>query len=384
MFDYNLRLNKKTTFRFSFGRLCLLALGGCGLLIMLYRLLNGLGVTNLSNEWPWGFWIYCDMILSAIGSCGFAIGILTHVLHLEKFMPLARRALLLSFFCYLLVFLILFAEIGRWDNFYWVFISFAWPSPLYEVFICLTLYFLVQGAELLEVWTARYLPRYKKWVAAVMPFFVLIACILPFGQEAALGAIYLAMPGKLSAIWYSQYLPWGCLISAFSGGLCFIVMEYYGSNRYFRVRSDVPMMSSVMTLAAAVIGVNLILKIIDLSVRGAWGLVFSGTVEANLFMLEIVIGSLVPLLIFLPKVKASRTGQVVTAGCGVFGVLLNRANFVFTGMSAHAVTEYVPSFAEWGMVLGLTALVIVAYVFSVENLPIYCNKGEHHYHIVVR
>ena len=81
MFDYNLRINKKACFRFTLTRWILLLLAVFGIFIMVYRLLNGLGdTTHLSNEWPWGFWIYADLVLSALGACGFAVGILGHVL----------------------------------------------------------------------------------------------------------------------------------------------------------------------------------------------------------------------------------------------------------------------------------------------------------------
>ena len=205
MFDYNLRLNKKTMLRFTFGRLCLLALGGIGLLLMVYRLVNGLGTaTNLSDSWTWGLWIYFDMILSALGSCGFAVGILTHVLHIPKYQPLARRALLVSFFCYLLLFLILFAEIGRWDNFYWIFISFAWSSPLYEVFICLTLYFLVQIAEIGEIWVERYLPL--PWLQMILKYLMPCVFWLP---------VFYPLVRKL--LWVGSILP--CPISFIPSGI---------------------------------------------------------------------------------------------------------------------------------------------------------------------
>ena len=231
MFDYNIRINKKANFRFTLTRWLLLLLAVFGIFIMIYRLINGLGdTTNLSNEWPWGFWIYCDLILSALGACGFAVGILVHVFHIRQFKPLARRALLLSFFCYVLVFLILFIEIGRWDNFYWFLISFAVTSPLYEVAICITLYIILQVFELLEVWGDRYKPWVKTVVKFFLPVIVLLACVIPFGQEAAYGAIYLAMPTKLNVIWYSQFLPWACLITSFSGGLCFVAAENTKEN----------------------------------------------------------------------------------------------------------------------------------------------------------
>ncbi|MBR5328593.1 MAG: polysulfide reductase NrfD [Firmicutes bacterium] len=376
MFDYNLRINKKTTFRLTFGRLCLLAFGALGVALMGFRMINGLGYTDLSDAWPWGLWIYMDLILSALGSCGFAVGILAHVLHLEDYKPLARRALLVSFLSYLMLFLILFVEIGRWDNFYWIFISFAWTSPLYEVFICLTLYFLFQAAELGEIWLETYLPAFSKYVKFFMPFIVLIACVLPFGQEAALGAIYLAMPNKLDLIWYSQALPWNCLISAFYGGLCFIALEYRLSNRYFREHGNDDMMAKVMRLAAIVIAVNFVIKLADITFRGVWGDVFSGSLEGNMFLLEMCLGSVVPMIISFTSLVKCPQGQIVAALCGVLGVMINRFNFIFVGMADHAQSGYFPTFLEWGVVIGLGCLMVVAYLFVVENLPILQSRDD--------
>ncbi|MBQ2764243.1 MAG: polysulfide reductase NrfD, partial [Firmicutes bacterium] len=355
---------------------CLLAFGAVGVALMGFRLLNGLGYTDLSDAWPWGLWIYMDLVLSALGSCGFAVGILAHVLHLKTFQPLARRALLVSFLSYLMLFLILFVEIGRWDNFYWIFISFAWSSPLYEVFICLTLYFLFQAAELGEIWLEKYLPQLTKYVKFFMPFIVLIACILPFGQEAALGAIYLAMPNKLDVIWYSQALPWNCLISAFYGGLCFIALEYNISNRYFREKGDIRMMEKVIFIAAVVIAVNFVIKLLDLTIRGAWGDVFSGTMEGNMFLIEMVIGSVIPMVIGFSSLVKQQKGQIIAAVCGVLGIMLNRFNFIFTGMADHAGNGYFPTFLEWGVVIGLGCLMVVMYLFIVENLPIFQGKED--------
>lgn len=371
MFDYNLRLNKKTTLRFTFGRLCLLAFGALGVALMVFRMLHGLGYTGLSDKWPWGLWIYMDLVLSALGSCGFAVGILAHVLHLKAFQPLARRALLVSLLCYLMLFLTLFAEIGRWDNFYWIFISFAWTSPLYEVFICLTLYFLFQAAELGEIWLERYLPRFCDYAKYIMPFIVLIACVLPFGQEAALGAIYLAMPGKLSGIWYSQALPWNCLISAFYGGLCFLVLEYHLSSRYFRERVDHSLSEKTVMIAAVVIALNFVIKGLDITVRGLWGDVFCGSMEGNMFLLEMVLGSVLPMILGLTSLVKRPRAQILAAVCGVLGIMLNRFNFIFTGMADHAGVGYFPTFLEWGIVIGLGCLMVAIYLFVVENLPIF-------------
>lgn len=385
MFDYTLRLNKKASFRFTLTRWILLLLAVFGIFILIYRLLNGLGATtNLSDRWPWGFWIYMDLILSGLGACGFSMAILTHIFHVEKYKPLARRALLMSFFCYLLVFLILFIEIGRWDNFYWFFVSGAFTSPLYEVAICITLYIIVQVFELLEVWG----DRYKSWVKHItrffLPVFVLVACIIPFGQEAAYGALYLAMPTKLNTIWYSQFLPWACLITSFSGGLCFVAAEYYAHNRHYKKTSDDSMIKSLLRIAGAFLVIYIVLKFIDLSVRGAWTEVFSGSASGNMFLIEFIVGFIVPaVLIFSPLIKRSMY-QVIAAICGIVGLLLNRFDFVFVGMAKYAGVSYFPKWTEIWLVIGLTSLVVLLYMFAIENLPVNQGKNDKKPDIVSR
>ena len=50
------------------------------------------------------------------------------------------------------------------------------------------------------------------------------------------------------------------------------------------------MIVNLLRIAGAVIILYLVLKIIDLSVRGAWGEVFSGGMEGNMFLLETIVG----------------------------------------------------------------------------------------------
>lgn len=380
MRDRTLQVGKKGRFTMTPIRWGLLFLGLLGLCFLIYRLINGLGAsTNLSDEWPWGFWIFMDLSLSAVGASGFAIGILTHVFHLKQYYPLARRALLVSLLSYLLIFIILFVEIGRWDNFYMLFVSFAFSSPLYEVFICLTLYFIFQIVEVLEIWSEEYHPAKKFVLRFLMPAIVLIACVIPFGQEAALGAIYLGMPGKLDALWYSQFLPWGCLISAFFGGLCLIAVEYNLVSGRYKIKKDSQMIHSLFKIVGVMMSIYFVAKVIDLLVRGVFADAFANTLVSNLFLLEFLVGVGLPAVLCFTSLAAKKGGQVIIGCLGIFGIFMNRFNFIFTGMAAQADAFYFPSILEIGLVIGLACLMILAYLFLVENLPILQAKGSGKY-----
>ena len=78
--NLTLTIGSKAKIQMSPVRWLLLILGIGGLALMVIRLFTGLGVSsNLSDEWPWGLWIYLDLVFIAVAGCGFAINILTFI-----------------------------------------------------------------------------------------------------------------------------------------------------------------------------------------------------------------------------------------------------------------------------------------------------------------
>jgi Ni/Fe-hydrogenase subunit HybB-like protein len=321
------------------------------------------------------------MFLSAVGASGFAIGILTHVFHMKKFYPIAKRALLLSLVNYLTIFLILFIEIGRWDNFYWIFVSFAGWSPLYEVFVCLTLYFILQLIEVFEIWCAHH--GFGGKIAEVFISIVsLIACVVPFGQEAALGAIYMSIPGKLDVLWDSQFMPWGCMISAFFGGTALMAVEYNTVSKMYSLEKDSKMIYDLIKIGAVVLWIYFVLKVIDLGVRGCFAEAFAGDKCGNMFLVEMLIGVALPgILAFTPMVKRP-DGQVFYGFLVIFGIMINRFNFMFVGLTEYRGVSYFPSFCETLIIAGLLCLAALLYVWLIENLPILQGKNDKTYKVV--
>ncbi len=372
MKDTTAQAKNKISFKITPARGILLVLGLLSICLIVYRLINGLGVTtNLNDQWPWGLWIFIDLAAIALAGCGFSIAVITHVFHIKKFKPLTRRALLLSFLLYIVALLILFIEIGRWDNFYTPIYSFAFTSPLYEVFMCIVLYFLMQAIELLDISIERFNPPARSKISKIMPVVVIIACLLPFGHQASLGAMYLGMPQKLSAIWSSAFLPWSFLINSFFAGLAVVVLEYHFFSKHYRQPKDNAMMTGLTRVIAVIMLGYFVLKIIDLAARGAFGLVFDGSLEGNMFLLEMVIGVIIPIIFGLSSLVKKTSGQIFMATFVVIGLLLSRFNVIFVGMIKTLGNSYVPSWIEIAVIPGLFALAIFIYLFAVENLPIF-------------
>ena len=356
-------------------RIGMLALLVFSLLLIFARYYAGLGQwTNLSDQVPWGAWIGADMNVIALAGAGFSTAIITHIFHAEKYEPVSRRCLLLSFIGYVLVLLILIVEIGRWDNFWRPFVSPGVHSPMFEVYMCIVAYMVLQVIELIEVGAEKVSPKFKKKMQPIMQIVFIAACTVPLGHQASLGSLYLGMPAKLDPIWATQMMPWLFLLSSFFVGPCVAIVEYIWTNSRYNMKVDTEMLYGLSKISVVLMAVYFVMKGADLLMRGQLGNVFSFTLCGNMFLLEILLLCVVPIIIhFLPFGK-TKGGLLVFGLSGMAGLVLTRLNVVFTGMSAHVASmggSYFPSFMEIVSTLGLFCIAFLAYLWITENFPFF-------------
>jgi len=104
---------KHWTFRITGFRLLLILFVLTAVVVSLYRFIFGLGsVTNLNDQWPWGLWIGFDLLCGiALAGGGFSTALIVHVLHKEKYLPIARAALLTSLIGYIIALVSLFLDL---------------------------------------------------------------------------------------------------------------------------------------------------------------------------------------------------------------------------------------------------------------------------------
>ena len=72
--------------------LVLLAFMGIAFVIAMVRYISGIGaISNLSNSYPWGFWISFDLFTGvAISSGGFLMAATVYIFELKEFKPLLQ------------------------------------------------------------------------------------------------------------------------------------------------------------------------------------------------------------------------------------------------------------------------------------------------------
>ena len=364
--------SKRWNFRITKTRIVMLAIFLLTLLFMVWRYCVGLGAsTNLNDRYTWGLWIGADMNVIALAGAGFSMAIITHVFHAHKYEPLARRCLLMSFIAYVLVLLILIVEIGRWDNFWRPFVSPGVHSPMFEVYMCIVAYMILQAIELVDVGTEKIAPKFNKKMQKIMPVVFVIACVVPLGHQASLGSLYLAMPAKLDSIWATSAMPWLFLLSAFFVGPAVAILEYIWSSKRYNMKIDVPMLVGLTRISAVLMAVYLVIKVADLVVRGQIGRIFEFSVVSNMFLLEITLLTIVPIIITLLPFGKTKGGVMTFGFSAVFGLILTRLNVVFTGMYAHLGGGYFPSWFEIFSTVGLICICVLAYLYITENFPVF-------------
>ena len=140
--------------------------------LTIYRELAGLGpVSGMNDAFGWGIWkTFNVMVLTALGSGAFAVGIAAWVFRAKRLHALMRMALLTSFLAYACGLLLLGIDAGRPWNFYWIVFPWKWNmhSPLAEVAICMSIYAMIPLAlenippVLERLWYFRFAPAARR------------------------------------------------------------------------------------------------------------------------------------------------------------------------------------------------------------------------------
>ena len=347
--------------------------------VCIFRLATGLGlVTNLSDEWPWGLWIGFDVLTGvALAGGGYFTAIVVHVLHRHQYHVIARSAMLTSLLGYLLVMAGLFLDIGQWFNFWRPFVSWGHTSVLFEVFWCVSCYTTVQVLEFGEIFTERVGKKWHTIFKNAMPVLMIVGIIFPTLHQSSLGGLYLIAVDKLYPLWWSTLIPYFFLISSFFVGPAMICVESTLAGNAYKHKVPVEVLRGLAKIGGWFMVLYLALKLFDLSNRNVWNLVFAGNLESTMFLVELLFGVIIPILIVFSGMSKSRSGLFIYGLLVSGGVILNRMNVVFTGMSGKTGGTYFPSIWEWSVSIGLVAIGVLVYCFVVENFRILEHEKHH-------
>ncbi len=365
-----------------------------GILFLLGRFIFGIGaVTNLDNQHPWGIWIGIDVAAGvALAAGGFTTAALGHIMHKDQYHAIIRPALLTATLGYTFVAASVMIDLGR-PYFIWhPLLMWNGSSVLFEVGICVMIYLTVLYIEFLPIVTERFIGKVNlpgslrkfnqsvdkllrvldKGLEKTMFIFIIAGVVLSCLHQSSLGTLMVIAGPKMHPLWQTPILPLLFLISAISVGFPMVIMESVITSRSFSLKPETPILSSLGTMVAPILGVYLAFKICDMMIRQTFVYLFEVSTASVMFTLELVVGVIIPLRMFLSRsLTQTPLGLLIASSLVVFGVLMNRINnFLVAYTPPYQIHSYFPSFGELSVTIGFVALEVLIFRFLVIHLPI--------------
>jgi len=367
--------------------------------------LNGLVVTNLTDLVPWGLWITIDLSSIALSAGAFTLCAAVHIIGLKQYQPVARTATFIGIIGYSMAMLCLLMDIGRPDRFWHAFVYWNPHSVLWEVTMCVGLYFTVLTLETIPIlgdlkflkqrWPK--LSNQMKHLHHYAPYLAIAGLFLSMLHQSSLGATY----GVLQArpLWYSPSLSVLFMFSAIVGGISLTILA---SMLSARLSSSANINDEILDKLAHFIGWALVAYVYfrfwyTFSMTYTYepgrteglALLTRGPLAFNFWFGEIILGALVPMVILLKSQWRKNPGyRMLALALIVSGLVAYRWDVNLSGLMivmpylSNAPTtlyvNYVPSLIEIAVGAGIVAFGLVAFSLGVKYLSVVDHGVERH------
>lgn len=381
---------------FSTGTKILCGIMLAGLAAYAYRLIAGIGAaTNLDNQYPWGIWIAIDVASGvALAAGGFTTAALADIFHKERYHVITRPALLTALLGYTFVVIGLLADLGRYYNVWHPMLPSMWQgnSVLFEVGMCVMVYLTVLYIEFLPIVVERFKGRVNlpgplkvfnrladswltvcdRFLGRFVSLFIILGVVLSCLHQSSLGTLMVIAPTKMHPIWYTPISPLLFLLSAISVGFPMVIFESILASKSLKLKPETKVLSSIAQYTPILLGIYLAIRVGDLTIREVWPNVFEGSFQSFMFILELALGVITPMILLsIPKIRHSVAGLFTAASMVIFGVAFNRVNvFLVAYKPLYPNKTYYPSIFEIAVTVGLISALVLVYRFVVINFPV--------------
>lgn len=331
-------------------------------------------IANVNQAYPWGWWVGFDMLTRiALGGVGFTMAAAAEIFEIKSLRHIVRAALLVGLLWYLTYAAVLMVELGRPWMIWWVFLSWAPTSAMYEVALCAVAYTTVLVLEFSPLVLAKLgWHRPVRRIHAVYLLIVVTGVALSSLHQSSLGTLLLLLPTKVHPLWHSELLPVFFLLSAIVAGPAVMLVEHVLATHLLGLQPRMAALRSLGRGLTVLVAAYLALRLGDVLYRGVGDLALSFGFEARWFWLEIVVGLVAPLALLLTPDIDQRKWRLFAAGALVVaGVVLNRLNAAVVTMKVHSWETYHPAITEVLISVGAMAGMLLAYVYLVRWLPIH-------------
>ncbi len=361
--------------KLTFWRVVFLVIMALGLYSTYVRYLHGLGaVSNMTDQFPWGFWIGFDCLCGVmLAAGGFCIVGAVYLFNVESLHSVVRPAVLTAFLGYLLFIVGLLFDLGRpW--FIWHQLIYMNPhSVMFEVGFCVMTYTAVLFFEFLpNVFERLNLKTPIQWIHKVYPVLIVLGILLSTLHQSSLGSLYLIMPSKLHPFWYSPALPFFFFGSAVAVGLAMTIFESTQSAKALGRHLELSVLVRLGGALLVALWVNALLRFEDYFHRGLLRQILQPSYEAYFLWLELALSFVIPItLLSFKKVRLSPNWLYLASVISLFGFITNRLNVSLIGFETYVGHHYLPKWTEFSVTLMIVALGFALFRVAVQYLPIF-------------
>ena len=343
-----------------------------GLIILYFRFTLGLGsVTNLSQQYPFGFWIGFDVMTGvALAGGAYVVCFVVYVLRLEKYHCIAKVTVLNGLLAYIFYSGALLLDLGR----PWHIInpiignSFGYNSVLFLVSWHFLLYMTVLFVEFsptIAEWA--HWKKLQTFLSSLTLGAVIIGITLSMLHQSGVGAMFLMAKPKIHPLWYSEYIPLLYFVSSIFAGLAMIIFEGTISSRIFSNligpkthHSHNDIVLGLAKGAAITMFVYYFFLAFIFMHGDKWQLI--DTSWGYWYLVEVIGFVLVPCFMFAYGVRNKNFGVIrVAAVMTILGVILNRQNICLIAYNWNVANKYYPSWQE--IVVTLMVVFVEIWVF---------------------
>jgi Ni/Fe-hydrogenase subunit HybB-like protein len=341
-----------------------------GLVILFFRFVYGLGaVTNLSQEFPWGFWMGFDVITGvALAGGAYVITFVVYVMRVEKYESIVRATVLNGLLAYIFYAGALLFDIGRpWHAFNpYIGNSFGFSSVLFLICWHFFLYMVaafVEFSPTIAEWLGW--EKARRFLKRLTLATVILGITLSILHQSGLGGLFLMAKPKIHPLWYSEFIPILFFASSIYAGLAMIIVEATISHRIFSNLIDVrshrafnDILFGLAKGAAIAMFVYYFLKTLVFIHGKQW--VYIPDVWGLWYLVEVIGFVLVPGFMFAVGYRHRSLIVVRTAAVmALIGIVINRLNVTFISFKWYADVHYYPTWQE----IIVTLMIILAEIW---------------------
>ncbi|NLT31349.1 MAG: polysulfide reductase NrfD [Propionibacterium sp.] len=366
---------------YGFLAICLIA-GSWGAWL---RLTQGLAMTDLTSQMPWGAWVAFYIFFVGLSAGAFLLSSLVYVFGMYQFERIGRAALLSAVVSMFVALAFIGLDLGRVERGPITLAYFHWTSPLswevrfYVIYIALLIAELIIAVRL-HKGLVRSAHKAHRWLRILGTIGVPLAII---GVHGGTGTIFAVV--KARAMWFGGLFPIIFVVSAMVSGTALLLAVYYWQRRGTGRTPDPALIQGLGKVLVAAVIIDLLLTfyefivpllafqshdadIISIQATGPYAWTFWG--------LQLAVGMVIPTIILLSPLKRKVGWVVAAAMMVVVGIVGVRFNIVVPPLVApiidgYPTNYYFPTLGEWLLCLFLIAGGALLYSLISEWQPIH-------------